>query len=116
MPAAEDGFGNHHVERQTIGMPPQRVRPDTADVLDLREDRADAAGGQDGLDLKATLRGSPDGQYTLGLAVVDPVSGRGSELDRRGTDVGRDAGGAAANAVGAEATISTLRDTRSSTT
>ena len=43
--------GDHDVERQTVGMPPQRVRSNTADVVNLGERRADTAGGQDGSDL-----------------------------------------------------------------
>src|ERR1035441_9379199 len=43
--------GNHDVDRQTPRMPWERIWPDAADALDLRERRADAAGGQDRLDL-----------------------------------------------------------------
>ena len=37
-----------HVERKTVGMPPQRIRSNAADLVDLGENLADAARGQDG--------------------------------------------------------------------
>src|SRR5947209_9115109 len=37
------GVGNHHIERQTEGMPRQRIRSDATDFVNLRERRADAA-------------------------------------------------------------------------
>src|ERR1700730_13049597 len=35
------GVGDHYVERQTLGMPPQWLRPNAADLVNLGERRAD---------------------------------------------------------------------------
>jgi len=45
------GVGNDHVERQTLRMPPQRIRSNATDLVNLGEGRADTASGQDGSDL-----------------------------------------------------------------
>jgi hypothetical protein len=43
-------------------MPPQRIRPDAADAVDLGEELADEAGYQDGLDLEPLLGSVSGGQ------------------------------------------------------
>jgi len=45
------GVGNHHIDRQTEGMPWQRIRSHATDFVNLGESRTDGASRQDGSDL-----------------------------------------------------------------
>ncbi len=62
------GVGNHYIDRQTTGVPRQRIRSYATHFVNLGESRTDGAGRQDGSDLQALLVDPPDGQK----AAVDP--------------------------------------------
>jgi hypothetical protein len=67
------GVRNHDVDRQTAGVPRQRIRPDATHLVNLGERRTDGTSRQDGSDLEALLVDPAGGQKSA----VDPQS-RGS--------------------------------------
>jgi len=53
------GIGDHHIEGQTVRMPPQRIWSNTADLVNLGEHCADISRGQNGSHLQTPLRSNP---------------------------------------------------------
>ena len=86
MPSAELGLGIITSSASPSGCHLSASGRTPPMLLDLGEQRADAARHQDGLDLEAPLGGYPDRKDSVGLAVVDPVSRGRRELGRRGAD------------------------------
>ena len=79
---------NHHVNRQSVGVPPQRVLPNSTDRRDLAEEHhADGAGRPDGVHLQPGLRCDTGGKFYLEIRSLDRRGGRagGQKLGFPGT-------------------------------